>query len=163
MWQKENVPLLFFQLIGQFQFVLLRAGQHGLHLLEGSFILRHVLWRGAQTRLCQHRHRHTWLLSDSFTWSLPGRAATSRRSAPSPHHWCGSWPWPSRLAPGLSPPAAARCAAASPSGPPAAPWCPRSYGRNVTTSPSAEEGRGCKAWGELVGREDEEENIFFRC
>ena len=126
-----------------------------------SFSVTYCVARSTNTPVSTVTVARGYRLSYSFTWLLPGRAASSPRSAPSPRHWCGWWLWPSRLAPGLSPPAAARCAAASPSGPPAAPWCPRSYGRNVTTSPSAEEGKrtsnmsrvsGQRGWGHLVTR-----------
>lgn len=72
--------------------------------------------------------------------SVPAHAVPWRRPAPSPLHRCGWWPWPSRLAQGPSRPAAARCVAASPSAPPAVPWCPRSCGRSATMSRSAAAG-----------------------
>lgn len=135
-----NVPLLLFELIGQFLFVFLRGGQKGSDLLEVLLILRHVLWAAGTSTLEHFLHRFSFLR----LLLIPARVAPWGRSAPSPPRRCGWWPWPSRLAPGHALPAAARCAAASPSGLLAAPWCLRSSERSVTTSPSAGRGRMIK-------------------
>jgi len=136
-----SLPLLFLQLIGQFQFVLLRAGQHDSDLLQAALVLRYVL-RAAGRR---SKLRPRWVGRKPRRTApgvLPARAAPWGRSGPSPPHRCGWWPWPSRPAPCPSRPAAARCAAASPSGPPGARWCLRSCARSGTTSRSAREARG---------------------
>lgn len=96
-----------------------------------------VTYCGGQTRLhSRHLSLHLYVLFVS-----PVRAVFSGRSGPSPPRRCGWWPWPSQLAPGHAPQAAARCVAASPSGLPAAPWCQISYERSETTSLSAEKNK----------------------
>lgn len=42
----ERLPFFFFELIGQFQLILLRAGQHSFDLLETVLVLCHILQTG---------------------------------------------------------------------------------------------------------------------
>lgn len=128
-----NIPLLLFELIGQFLFVFLRGGQKGFDLLQVLLVLCHVLWAAGSSTLEHFLHRFSFLC----LLLIPARVAPWGRSAPSPPRRCGWWPWPSLHAPGHALPAAARCAAASPSGLLAAPWCLRSFERSATKSPSA--------------------------
>lgn len=67
----------------------------------------------------------------------PDPVLSSAASAPAAPLLRGWLPSPPRTSPGLSPPKAAQCAAASPLEPPAAPWCQKSFGRTGQTSQSA--------------------------
>lgn len=72
------------------------------------------------------------LLNYWVTWPAPDLPWAGSFLAPSLQH--GQWPWRPQLSPCPSLPSAAQYAAASPSAPPAKPWCLKSYDYTATMS-----------------------------
>lgn len=82
----ERLPFFFFELIGQFQLILLRAGQHGFDLLETILVLCHILQTGDTNLIFSHPQRfflsHPFSLSSRHIQTLSQDTQASRCKSP---------------------------------------------------------------------------------
>lgn len=104
--------------------------------------VKHSLKKCVKSIQCPSGHSYSVIridLEHLVTAALPDRALSLTVSAPAAPLLHGWLPLQPHIFLGLFLPAAAQCAAASPSEPPAAPWCRKSSARIAQTSRSAKE------------------------